>query len=443
MKKHMHRGIALLMAALIAAGHTGCGTAPANSSDKEASSAASSEKDPVEIVLWHPASFMYGDGNQSPEDTFAGQKIAEYEESHNVKITIVSQPQDNFDNLFKAANMAKNGPDAVWLWPGSMTTDYSPFLVSLNDYLTEEDMAGHFGWNLASEDYDETKNIYGIPFTSYTYVIYYNKALFAQAGLTEKDIPKTWDAFMDVCKKLDEAGITPFVCGAKDGYIAQWGISALMSTMLGNDTSLVTSGNPLAGTEFEQAALLWSKLGENGYVNKNALSYEANGEALTEFLNGKGAMYLNSDWVADSIADALGEDAGFFPFPDASADSPNSGFNYAGAGCNICAVNYSEHIDETVDFIKFMTSSEFETGYCNEGGYLPNSTTIDIDSMTVSDIKKDMYALLKSGKNSIQVDLLPLNAFNTLVRNGSLLTMGEMSPEEFTKLIDEELANAN
>jgi hypothetical protein len=54
-----------------------------------------------------------------------------------------------------------------------------------------------------------------------------------------------------------------------------------------------------------------------------------------------------------------------------------------------------------------------------------------------------MYSLLKSGENSIQVDLLPLNAFNTLVRNGSLLTMGEMSPEEFVKLIDEELAGAD
>ncbi len=221
MKKHMNRGIALLMAAALAAGLAGCANGSGNISGSETPDKSASEKDPIEIVLWHPASFMYGDGNQNPEDTFAGQKIAEYEKAHNVKITIVSQPQDNFDNLFKAANMAKNGPDAVWLWTGSMTADYAPFLVSLNDYLTEEDMAGHFGWNLASEDYDETKNIYGIPFTSYTYVMYYNKALFAQAGLTENDVPKTWDSFMDVCEKLKGAGITPFVGGAKDGYIAQ------------------------------------------------------------------------------------------------------------------------------------------------------------------------------------------------------------------------------
>ena len=221
MKKHMNRGIALLMAAALAAGLAGCANGSGNISGSETPDKSASEKDPIEIVLWHPASFMYGDGNQNPEDTFAGQKIAEYEKARNVKITIVSQPQDNFDNLFKAANMAKNGPDAVWLWTGSMTADYAPFLVSLNDYLTEEDMAGHFGWNLASEDYDETKNIYGIPFTSYTYVMYYNKALFAQAGLTENDVPKTWDSFMDVCEKLKGAGITPFVCGAKDGYIAQ------------------------------------------------------------------------------------------------------------------------------------------------------------------------------------------------------------------------------
>ena len=552
MRKPMYKVLSTLLALTMAVSLSACGSGSENSQDQNSTE---NDGEPVELVLWHPASFVYGDGEQKPEDTFAGQAIAQYEKEHNVKITIVSQPQDNFDNLFKAANIAKNGPDIVWLWPGSMTVDYAPFLLPLNDYLTDdiidshfgwelasegynsentiygipftsyiyvmyynkalfqeaglaeddipetwdeflevcetlkqagitpfvcgakdgyigqwgisallstmlgsdtslvssgEPLSGtayeeaaadsHFGWELASEGYNSENTIYGIPFTSYIYVMYYNKALFQEAGLAEDDIPETWDEFLEVCETLKQAGITPFVCGAKDGYIGQWGISALLSTMLGSDTSLVSSGEPLSGTAYEEAAALWAQLGENGYINEDALSYEANGNAVTEFINGNGAMYLNSDWVSDPIYEGLGDDGGIFPFPAADASNPNADYNYAGVGCNLCVVNYSQHTEEAVEFVKWFTSEEFELGYINEAGILPNCTTISEEDLTISDAKKEMYSLLKNGNNSIQVDLMPLNAFNTMVRNGSLLTMGKMDASEFTRLVDEELA---
>lgn len=437
MRKPMYKVLSTLLALTMAVSLSACGSGSENSQDQNSTE---NDGEPVELVLWHPASFVYGDGEQKPEDTFAGQAIAQYEKEHNVKITIVSQPQDNFDNLFKAANIAKNGPDIVWLWPGSMTVDYAPFLLPLNDYLTDDIIDSHFGWELASEGYNSENTIYGIPFTSYIYVMYYNKALFQEAGLAEDDIPETWDEFLEVCETLKQAGITPFVCGAKDGYIGQWGISALLSTMLGSDTSLVSSGEPLSGTAYEEAAALWAQLGENGYINEDALSYEANGNAVTEFINGNGAMYLNSDWVSDPVYEGLGDDVGIFPFPAADASNPNADYNYAGAGCNLCVVNYSQHTEEAVEFVKWFTSEEFELGYINEAGILPNCTTISEEDLTISDAKKEMYSLLKNGNNSIQVDLMPLNAFNTMVRNGSLLTMGKMDASEFTRLVDEELA---
>lgn len=430
MKKKIVKLISVMLVLIMMLSLVGCASS-GNSEKKDDKTA----EEPVELVMWHPSAFA-----SKPEDTFVVDAIAAYEKEHNVKITIVEQPLDNFDNLFKAANMAKNGPDIVYLFPGSSTVNYAPFLLSLNDYLTEDIMNSHFGWELGSEGYSSENEIYGIPFSSYVYVMYYNKALFKEAGLGDEDIPQTWDEFLTVCETLKQAGITPFVCGAKDGYIAQWGISALMCTMLGNDISLVTSGEPLAGTTFEEAADMWSQLGKNDYVNKDALSHDANGTAVSEFVNGKGAMYLNTDWVSDTIYEGLGEDMGIFAFPAAEASSPNAEYNYAGANGNLCVVNYSQHTEEAVEFVKYLTSAEFEKGYIGDADTLPNNTTLSIDDLNLSDTKAEMYSMIKEGKNATQVDLLPLNAFNTLVRNGSLLTMGKMDASEFTELVDEELA---
>lgn len=44
--------------------------------------------------------------------------------------------------------------------------------------------------------------IYYIDFGVMTGAIYYNKDMWKAAGLTEDDIPKTWDEFREVAKKL-------------------------------------------------------------------------------------------------------------------------------------------------------------------------------------------------------------------------------------------------
>lgn len=39
--------------------------------------------------------------------------------------------------------------------------------------------------------------------------MFYNRELFASVGV-EKE-PKTWDEFVDVCRKLKEAGVEPYL----------------------------------------------------------------------------------------------------------------------------------------------------------------------------------------------------------------------------------------
>ena len=62
--------------------------------------------------------------------------------------------------------------------------------------------------------------LYGLPIHYYNWGIYYNKALFNKHGLTE---PKTWDEFIDVCRKLKALGLTPITLGSKETWpVAAW-----------------------------------------------------------------------------------------------------------------------------------------------------------------------------------------------------------------------------
>jgi len=45
--------------------------------------------------------------------------------------------------------------------------------------------------------------------------------LFEKAGI--KGEPKTWDEFLDACKKLNESGVAPIAVGARDSWtLAAW-----------------------------------------------------------------------------------------------------------------------------------------------------------------------------------------------------------------------------
>ena len=59
--------------------------------------------------------------------------------------------------------------------------------------------------------------VVGVPFEIGEVAFYYNKKLFAKAGVKAEDI-KTWDDFLGAVKKLKAAGITPIVVGAGEKW---------------------------------------------------------------------------------------------------------------------------------------------------------------------------------------------------------------------------------
>ncbi|WP_433516599.1 ABC transporter substrate-binding protein [Nonomuraea sp. CA-143628] len=163
--------------------------------------------------------------------------------------------------------------------------------------------------------------IYQLPYNSQpTPLVYYNKKLFAEAGVQAP--PKTYAELLTASAKLKAKGINPFVVGGggKDAFAAGYLWIALVSAdvyaqqpdfLVKRRAGQVRFADPV----FVKATQKFADLVRQGYIDKAGLSrdYPSTEKA---FLDGKGAMYPMGSWFAAS-ADA-GEppfDIGVFAWP--------------------------------------------------------------------------------------------------------------------------------
>jgi multiple sugar transport system substrate-binding protein len=91
-----------------------------------------------------------------------------------------------------------------------------------------EDLSADWKKNNWDATYASTKEAsswqgkqYSAPTVYYSWGMFYRKDLFKKAGIAAE--PKTWDEFLDACKKLKAAGIAPVAVGGRDAWtLAGW-----------------------------------------------------------------------------------------------------------------------------------------------------------------------------------------------------------------------------
>lgn len=150
--------------------------------------------------------------------------------------------------------------------------------------------------------------IYQLPANTQTIpVVYYNKSLFARAGITAP--PKTYAEMLTDAAKLKAKGITPFVVGgAKDVHDA---LGPLFAGILGTDLYAKDPNwmherragrTRFTDPDYVKAAGKLADLAAKGYIDKRMLAQDY---AATQaaFLKGKGAMYAMGNWFAAAADD--------------------------------------------------------------------------------------------------------------------------------------------
>lgn len=355
MQRKLFRVLALIV--MVATVLAGCGP----KATEEVSSG------PVTIRWWHITT--------AENQKAVWQKLAdEYMAAHpNVTIEITVLENEAFKTKLTTVMQSGDPPDLFQSWGGGTMNEYAEAGL-LKDITADLDANGGEWRNTfgagALGVYSYKDKYYGIPWDMGVVGVWYNKALFQQAGIATP--PTTWTEFLDAVNKLKAAGITPIAVGAGDKWPAAF-IWEYLATRIGGEAA------------FKAAADRSGSFTDPAFVQAGEKIYELNalepyqdgflgatwGDEATAMGNSKAAMDVMGQWAPGAFADnsadgkGLGDNLGWFPFPmvEGGKGDPND----AVGGGNGFAVGKNAP-PETVDFAKYLTRAESQV-QCAEAGF--------------------------------------------------------------------------
>ncbi|WP_159881626.1 ABC transporter substrate-binding protein [Paenibacillus puerhi] len=245
----------------------------------------------------------------------------------NIKLEVQKLPDDQYTTSIKTKLAAGEGPDIFRVWP-RMANAASVVDLAKAGYL--EDLSDlPFMNNInpgAKEDMSSQGKVYGIAKGIDMLGTYYNKDLFAKAGIA--DLPKDWDSFLEACQKLKDAGITPIVMGDKDPWWIQFGVYQIAANTVYSeekdfDTKLQAGTQKLTDPRWVKAISMYKELYTKGYIAKNTLGL-GGPQATQMFNDGKAAMVFDGTWDYPTLTakGAVDFERGFFPLPGNEKGKP-------------------------------------------------------------------------------------------------------------------------
>jgi multiple sugar transport system substrate-binding protein len=274
---------------------------------------------------------------------------------------------DNLLNRILAATTSGQGPDVLNIgntWSASLqaTGALLPFDDAAMSQIGGKDrfLAGSLAATGAAG-----KAPAAVPIYSLAYVLYYNKKMFADAGIAQP--PATWTDLVADGKKLTHDGQWGLV--EECGNISENAHHAFAFGQQYGADLFDSSGKPQFNTDGEVAAIkrYIDFMQTDKIVNPSDAEY-ANNQSLTDFATGKAGMLL---WqAADSALKAHGmspDQYGVAPIPfEEPVPAGGKHINSMVAGINLAVFANTRHKDAALKFVKFMTSDD-EQKILNKG----------------------------------------------------------------------------
>ena len=139
------------------------------------------------------------------------------EEYPNITVNVEAMAMDNYSDVIKLRFSTDEAPDVIFGQPKSYTDLIDNGLI--------KDLSGEDFISRLSESSTNcvtyNNGIYGVALDQMANVVFYNKDIFEEQGLS---VPTTYSEFIETCEALKSAGITPCAAGYQDdiAYGANW-----------------------------------------------------------------------------------------------------------------------------------------------------------------------------------------------------------------------------
>lgn len=276
-----------------------------------------------------------------------------YEEKNpDVSIELISIPFPVMKQQLVVALRSGDAPDVGYIdgrWIPEMQA--AGFLTDITERVNELDRADWYDgpWRASTVD----GKIYGVPDRIDPWMIYYNKDLFATAGID--GCPATMSELVEDGKKLTKDGVYGWgLIGANDATLIGRYLNFLYAFGGGflNEDGTKSIVNDEAGV---QALKFYTDLLNEHQIAQPSAVGNAHGDVRQLFMTGQVAMFIDGPWARGTLNEmAPNINWSVCQIPAADGKEPR----FTTTSWYYTVFEPSENKDQVWDFIKFMTESE-------------------------------------------------------------------------------------
>ncbi|MBX3071097.1 MAG: extracellular solute-binding protein [Thermomicrobiales bacterium] len=392
-------------------------------------------QDATTITWWHISTNAI---DQALFQQLADDYVADHP---NVTIEITVLENEAFKQRLTTAMQSGDPPDIFQSWGGGVLYEYAS--AGLVKDITADLQTDGWGDSFVQAGlglYGRDGAYFGVPWRLAVVAFWYNKALFAQAGIEAP--PATWEEFLTTVSTLKDAGITPISVGEGDRWPGHF-FWVYLATRTGGEDAFMNAyarNGSFADESFVEAGRLLQELValepfQDGFLGA---SYP---DAATVMGNGQAAMELMGPWAPGVYADnaengvGLGDDLGNFLFPSLEGGAGDPTDILGGADGFAIGANASP---EAIDFVRFLTSAENQSFLAGEGIAILPTVTAAEDAIT-DPIAKELAELARTA-NYLQLyydQFLPPAVGQTVNDAVQGIFAGTLSPEEVAQQIED------
>jgi multiple sugar transport system substrate-binding protein len=345
---------------------SGAATSGAATSGATAATAAATSASGPKVTLTYWSGFTGGDSA-----TYVGL-VKEFNATHpNIQVKMSVQPWDTIAQKLPTALKTGSGPDIA-------TPDYN--VGTIRNYITDgliapiDDLIGTGPDQIASgvmpktltDGFTVNGHLYAAPANFATLMLYYNKTLFAAAGITSP--PTTMTELRSDAVKLTNKGKQYGISLADNATIAMWPILIWAD---GGDVVDSKNCSALSTPATVSAVTSWASL-----IAKDGISPvgQTGQGADNLFTAGKAAMEINGPWAMGEYNGKVSYDVA--PVPVGSSGKP---VTLASTVPMVLSAK-SKHKAAALTFFAWWLSKTAQEGLAKGSGYPPSRTDMTGDT---------------------------------------------------------------
>jgi multiple sugar transport system substrate-binding protein len=251
--------------------------------------------------------------DQAPRAAFE-EIVAKFQAANpDIDVQMNTTEHEAFKTAIRTILAADKGPDVATWFAGNRMAGFvaDGLFGDISDVWAQEGLANTMASTMPSITFGGKQ--YALPYSYYQWGVYYRKDIYDANGIS---IPKTYDEFLDNCKKLSANGIASVAIGTKYLWTAAGWFDYLNLRTNGLDYHIDLM---LGKTKYTDEGVVntfknWARAVEAGCFMDNHQNYSWQ-EAQAPLINGEAASYLIGNFIVPNLPEDTQAQLDFYQFP--------------------------------------------------------------------------------------------------------------------------------